>query len=395
MPIRLPAIFSLALSVWATTAPTNVTGTQDGRHREPITFAQSACFTGPCGETGQNFRAGILTAFHEHNKEAGTTGAILGLISRDDAYDAVISVANAAEFVDNENVFAVIGVLGTPTAQRMVPVLRMAGMPVVGILSGADFLRNNEIYSNVVHLRSSYSDEVRQLVRYMYEDIGARRFGIIYQEDSLGRSILSEYHEALKEYDLPILAKASYTWHTHSVHGTLFTMEKADLDVVMMAATTSNTSDAIDFSRALGGDYMFGILSIVNLEQLEEKVGSSLGPAVAARVMPDVENDDIPLVARYRSAFESYRDEVTNGTDLVIDESGLEGYVLGRFVIAVLDQVEGKPSREEFLMTALTGGPYLIDGWEISFDEGSNVGSDYVRLIEFSGNDQPEREAVR
>ena len=61
-------------------------------------------------------------------------------------------------------------------------------------------------------------------------------------------------------------------------------------------------------------------------------------------------------------------------------EDTLEGYILGRFVIAVLERMEGELTRENFLRNALSAEPVELDDWKIEFPPGSNVGSNYVRL---------------
>ena len=381
---RLGGTVSLLLLLCVTAASAAETK-EPGVTGDSIEFAQSACFSGICGSTGLQFRAGIRAAFHERNLRGGVGGRTLRLTWRDDAYNPDIAAANAADFAVDREVFAVIGSLGTPTAMRMAPILRNAEVPFIGVLSGAQFLRDRAQFPNVVNLRTSYAEEVRKLVSHMHDQLGARRFGIVYQDDAFGRSVLADYHDALKDIGLPILAKASYSWHSHSVHGTLFILEKADLDVVLMAATTANVDDAINMVREFGHDYVFGLLSIINLDLIRGSLDRRLGPAVITRVLPDVRDGGNALVKRFRSALAAWRS--VSEASVTEDASSLEGYMLGRFVIAVLERMGSALDREGFMETALASGPFLIDGWEIAFADGGNAGSDYVRIVEFA----PER----
>ncbi len=91
-------------------------------------------------------------------------------------------------------------------------------------------LRNFERYPNVVNLRASYLEEIEVLVDHMVNELGKRRFGVIYQDDAFGRSALADYQSVLNSYDLAVLAKSSYSPNTHAVHSSLFTLAKADLD---------------------------------------------------------------------------------------------------------------------------------------------------------------------
>ncbi len=381
-PNRLGGTVLILLLLCAKAAPAAETN-QPGVTGDIIAFAQSSCFSGVCGATGLRYRAGIRAAFHERNVRGGVKGRKLRLTARDDAYDPETAAANAALFASDEKVFAVIGGLGTPTALRMAPVLRNAKVPFVGILSGASFLRDRVRFPTIVTLRTGYAEEARKLVAYMHGRLGARRFGVIFQDDAFGYSVLASYREALKALGLPILAKASYSWHSHSIHSTLFVMEKADLDVVLMAATTSNVTSAVDAARSFGHDYVFGMLSIVDLDRIAGQLERRFGPAVGTRVLPDVRDGGDALVKRFQSALSVWQTAAPE-EDATADASSLEGYILGRFVIAVLERMPDLPNREGFLETALMSGPFLIEGWEIAFADGGNVGSEYVRLVEFS-----------
>ncbi|MDE0060703.1 MAG: ABC transporter substrate-binding protein [Defluviicoccus sp.] len=382
LPGRLGRTVPLLLLLCAEAAPAAETN-EPGVTGDRVAFAQSGCFSGACRAAGLRYHAGIRAAFHERNTAGGVRGRTLRLKSRDDAYDPVTAAANAERFAADRDVFAVIGGLGTPTALRMAPVLRRARVPFVGILSGAGFLRDRARFPNVVNLRTGYAEEARRLVAHMHGRRGARRFGVIYQDDAFGYSVLANYREALKALGLPVLAKASYSWHTHTIHGTLFVLEKADLDVVLMAATTSNVADAIDAARTFGHDFAFGMLSIVDLERIAGRLKSRFGPAVSTRVLPDVRDAGNALVKRFRSALAAWRAAAPEAA-AIADAWSLEGYILGRFVIAVLERMPGAPNREGFLETALASGPFLIDGWKIAFADGRNAGSDYVRLVEFA-----------
>ena len=314
-------------------------------------------------------------------------------MSRDDGYEPELAAANADWFVATSEVFAVIGGIGTPTARRIAPALRRAKIPFVGHLTGADFLGDARRYPNVVNVRTVYAEEVRRLVIHMFEELGARRFGIIFQDDSFGRSVLASYESALEALNLPILAKASYSRHTHAVHASVFIMEKADLDVVMLATTTGPAADAINTARSLGHQYTVGLLSFVESERLRVLLDHPYERILLTRVTPDATDESVALVRRFHRALAAYRNAEPEASERVADPGALEGYILGRFVIDVLERIPEEPTREAFLATALDPEPVVLDEWVIAFEEGANVGSDYVRLIDLAGRDSTRETA--
>ena len=379
------ATFALVLSACAAFGA-GATAAEPGVTEDAVIFGQSACFTGACAGAGTRYRAGILAAFQEVNDTGGVNGREIGLVSRDDAYEPERAASNANWFVSSNEVFAVIGGVGTPTAKRIAPTLRRANVPFVGHLTGGDFLGDGDRYPNVVNVRTQYDEETHRLVAHMFEEMGARRFGIIYQEDALGRSLLASFESALKSVNLSILAKASYSRHTHAVHASVFIMGKADLDAVFLATVTGPAADAINTSRALGHGYAVGLLSFIDLTRLAPLLDYPNERIVLTRVTPDIADDSVAVVHRFHRALAAWNTAEPKAAAHVADSNALEGYLLGRFIIEVLRRMPGELTREAFLATALGLEPFVIDDWVITFEAGSNVGSHYVRLIEMSGD---------
>ena len=376
------ATCALVLSAWSACCTVAVAAAP-GVTEDTITFGQSGCFSGVCATVGLQYRVGILAAFHERNRAGGVNGRELRLTWRDDGDEPERAADNANRFVAASDVFAVIGGTGTLTARRILPTLRTANVPFVGHLTGAGFLSDAGRFPNVVNVRTQHSEEIRRLVAYMFDRHGARRFGIIYQDDSFGRSVLNGSENALEALDLSILAKASYSRRTHAVHASVFVMEKADLDAVILAMTASGAADAINTARSLGHGYRHGFLSYVDTARLRSRLDDSTEKFVTTRVTPDVGDRSIALVRRFHRELSAYRMAEPEASELVTDAVALEGYILGRFVVDVLERMPDEVTREAFLATALAPEAVVLDDWVIVFEDGGNVGSDYVRVVDY------------
>lgn len=353
-----------------------------GVHAERIVFGQTAGFTGPNQKLGLSYREGLRAAFAERNAQGGVKGRTLELIALDDGYEPEMAAANAERFISGGEVFAVIGAVGTPTSRRIVPMLRSAGVPFVGPLTGADFLRDAERYPNVVNLRASYFEETRILIDHMLE-LGAMRFGIIYQDDAFGRAVLRDYKKLLDERDIPILARNAYTRNTHAVHTSLFSLEKADLDAILLVGSYPANSTIINLANSLDNDYAMASLSFVFSHELRKLLDDLEGEIIVTEVVPDVADTEKQIVQSYlRAIAEESGDE---GSSDAANEVSLEGYILGRFVIAVLERMEGELTREDFLSNALSSEPVSLDDWKLEFQPGTTSGTDYIRLIHLAG----------
>lgn len=123
-----------------------------------IVFGQSAAFTGPAAQLGTDMKRGIEAAFHEINQRGGVHGRRLGLVSRDDAYEPEAAIANTLYLINEAQVFALIGAVGTPTSRSATPVAAEANIPYIAPFTGAAFLREAK-WNNVINLRASYDQE--------------------------------------------------------------------------------------------------------------------------------------------------------------------------------------------------------------------------------------------
>ncbi len=289
---------------------------------DAIVFGQSACFTGQNKHLGLHYRAGIRAAFKEQNNRGGVKGRRLEIISEDDGYEPEQAAANAKRFVSGNDVFAVIGGVGTPTAKRLAPILRAAGIPFVGPFTGADFLRAAKQFPNVVNLRAGYREETRLIVDYMINKLGKRRFGIIYQDDAFGYSVLANYDMILDSYGLPILAKASYSRNSLAVHSSLFTFSKADLDAIMLVGASPSNSEIINLAHSLGRDYVMANLSFTESYDLRKRVDGSGKGILVSNVMIDPNSSEMRISKRFRSAIQSEHADLMVSAERLINETG-------------------------------------------------------------------------
>ncbi len=341
-----------------------------------IVFGQSACLSGPNSLLGETYRRGTVAAFEELNSSGGIDGRRIELITLDDAYNPDLAAANAIHFVEEADVFAIVGGVGTPTAARIAPVLKAAGIPFVGHVTGANFLRDKKRFPNVVNLRASYLDEVRVLTDYMINKKGLKRLGIIYQDDAFGRSVLRDYLTAIEEHDGKLMAKTRYTRNTHAVHASLFALDRADLDAILLVGTYAANAEIINLSNSLGHKYTLANLSFSLSQEIRQRVEELSDRIVLTEVMPDPNDPDSLFAEKFRNAMLSTD---VSASDLV-NEVSFEGYLLGRYIISTLQRMDGQYSREVFLEHLMPQHPVSIDDWSIGFQEDSNTGSHYVRL---------------
>ncbi|MYE33022.1 MAG: ABC transporter substrate-binding protein, partial [Chloroflexi bacterium] len=156
------------------TATASATATPDdgtsGVTSESILFGQSAAFEGPAAELGRSMRLGILAAFQEANEAGGVNGRRLELVSMNDSYEPEAAIANTRQLIEEDQVFALIGAVGTPTSRSVAPIAADAGVPYIAPFTGASFLRD-PAWGNIINLRASYNQETEEMVDRLIRDL--------------------------------------------------------------------------------------------------------------------------------------------------------------------------------------------------------------------------------
>jgi ABC-type branched-subunit amino acid transport system substrate-binding protein len=114
-----------------------------------------------------------------------SAGQPFRLSIKDDGSKVEGAVENYRGFASDPSVVACSGLVGTPHAVAVVPIARAAGLPLVGIRSGASQLRIPD--NTIWHLRSSYDDETALMVKDAIAR-GQKSIAILYSNDSFGES---------------------------------------------------------------------------------------------------------------------------------------------------------------------------------------------------------------
>ena len=146
--------------------PSTVRGVTDSE----IRFGISAALSGPTKELGQNMQRGIVAAFNVANANGGVHGRQLRLIAADDGYEPTRTAVTMKQLYERDQVFGVVGNVGTPTAVVGLPYALERKMLFFGAFTGAGLLRNDPPDRYVFNYRASYAEETSAVVHYLVNE---------------------------------------------------------------------------------------------------------------------------------------------------------------------------------------------------------------------------------
>ena len=338
-----------------------------------VLFGQSAAFTGPARDLGENMRLGIEAAFAEANRRGGIHGRRLELRSFDDAYEPEAAIANTRRLIAEEEVFALIGAVGTPTSRSAVPVAADADVPYVAPFTGAAFLRD-PAWRNVINLRASYYQETEEMVARLTGDLGIDRIAVMYQDDSFGRAGYRGVRRALERRALEPAAIGVYPRNTTAVKAALLDLRTGDPGAVVLIGAYEPVAALISWARHTGFDPVFITISFVGSNALARALGEAGTGVLVTQVVPFPTGERPLVAAAYRRALAARAPEAVPGF------VSFEGYLAGRLAIAALERCGPDVARACFLDSLRQAGALDIDGFALRYAADDNQGSDAVFL---------------
>jgi len=362
-PLVLAAFLATSISVFA----------EDGVSPDKIVFGQATALDGPASALGQGMKMGLEAAFAEVNKAGGVKGRKLELKSVDDGYEPTKSIEAVKKLLEEDKVFAIAGAVGTPTAAATQPIATAAGAPFIGAFTGAEFLR--EPYKPLVlNIRASYFQETEAMVEHLTKDLGASKIAIMYQDDAFGQAGLAGVKKALDKRQMQLAGEGTFERNTVAVKTALLAIKKAEPHAVIMISPYKPAAEFIKLAKQIKLDVTFVNISFVGSDALAKELGPVGAGVVITQVVPFPKDAAIPVVGRYQASLKASAPDAQPGF------VSLEGYLVGRAIIAALEKVNGDPTRQALIEAVQKIGTFDLGGFKLTYGPSNNRGSDQVFL---------------
>lgn len=346
---------------------------EDGVSADKIVFGQAAALEGPASALGQGMKMGLEAAFAEINKAGGVKGRKLELKSIDDGYEPTKSIEAVKKLLEEDKVFAIAGAVGTPTSAATQPIATAAGAPFIGAFTGVEFLR--EPYKPLVmNIRASYFEETEAMVEHLTKDLGASKIAIMYQDDAFGQAGLAGVRKALEKREMQLAGEGTFERNTVAVKAALLAIKKAEPQAVIMISPYKPAAEFIKLAKQVKLDATFVNISFVGSDALAKELGPAAAGVVITQVVPFPKDAAIPVVGRYQASLKASAPDAQPGF------VSLEGYLVGRAIVAALEKVNGEPTRKALIEAIQKAGTFDLGGFKLTYSDSSNRGSDHVFL---------------
>jgi len=292
-----------------------------------IRLGMSAPLSGPAAAIGREYQLGALLAFDQINQRGGIHGRQIELVTADDGYEPLRTVENTRRFLQQDQVFALFGYVGTPTSNAALPLLRRYRPPFLMPFTGAELLRQ-PADNFIRHFRAGYQEEAATQIRYLVDQKGLQKIGLLIQADEFGASVEEHYLRELNQRGLRPLTTARFQRNSSDLVAAMHQLQQSGAEVVLTVGTYHALANAVKLAAQQQYRPVYTLLSFSGVSRIQ-KMLSGEHQIYATQV--------VPLLNQHHPYFRLYPQLLAADAPM-LSEISLEGFIAARLVIEAMQR---------------------------------------------------------
>ncbi|MBV8512684.1 MAG: ABC transporter substrate-binding protein, partial [Xanthobacteraceae bacterium] len=217
-----------------------------------ITIGQTNPYTGPLSSYSTQGR--VQAAFYTMiNEQGGVNGRKIKFISLDDGYSPPKTVEQTRRLVEEDQVVAIVGSMGTPTNTAIVRYMNAKKVPHILLATGASKWGNPKDNPWTMGWYPTYKTEGVIYGKYILKNIKDAKIGVLYQNDDYGKDFLNGLKQGLGDQaDKLIVKEVTYEVSDPTVDSQVVTLMGAGANVFFSATTNKAAAQAIRKTYDIG-----------------------------------------------------------------------------------------------------------------------------------------------
>jgi len=311
----------------------------------------------PAAAWGVAISRGMQAYFDYINDNGGIYGRKIKLYVGDSQYSGPIAAEAIRKLVEQDQIFALQGSLGTASHSAVWKYLEDRGIPDMYVLTG-----NAKWTVPVARTRftglADYGTEGRILARYIFQNYNGKKLGIIAQNDDYGKEGTQGMEQGLEEQGADVDVTVQYYDETQSeVTAQVQRLKVENVDVMAFWGGPVQAANMIKTARELLGWDVPMIINGTNaLEIVAQLAGyDNIEGTVSAMIGHQAWETNVPGIAKRAELVAKY------APDLPFDNTVLVGWAVSEGLTGILKQAGPDLTRESFLDAAESVCRYMSD----------------------------------
>ena len=308
--------------------------------------------TGPAAASYAPISAATSAYFDYVNANGGINGRTIDYIVKDDGYNPATTQTVVRELVLDDEVFAMLGGLGTPTHSSVLDFLNDNGVPDLFVSSGGSAWNQPEKYPNTFGFQADYVTEGMVLGQYISEEFSDKKVCLFGQDDEFGTDMQEGLGKILGPDGLAEVQ--TYSVSNQDVAAQIVALQSAGCEVNVLATITGFTALAIGTAAQLGYfPQWVSSSSGADYGPLAGYLGDAapmlLEGFISDNYLPSATETDNKWIALFRDINEQYND----GAEFT--GSVVYGMAMGYLFAEALLKAGKQPTRDSLIAAAASG----------------------------------------
>ncbi|MRG60030.1 ABC transporter substrate-binding protein [Agromyces sp. CFH 90414] len=324
---------------------------------DTVTIGTHQPLTGPAAAGYSSISAATQAYFDYVNENGGINGRAIEYLVKDDGYNPATTQTVVRELVQEDEVFAILNGLGTPTHTSVLDYLNQNEVPDLFVASGSTSWNQPDKYPFTFAFNADYVVEGAALAQYAVDESPDAVVCLLGQDDDFGDEVVEGAELVLGEGGLAEVQR--YSVSNQDVTAQIGAMQAAGCEVNLLATVNGFTALAVGtaaklgyfpkwFSSSSGGDYptLVGFLG----EDLAPKLLQGFTSTNYLPFSPDGE---------WTALFRQINDEYNDGAPF--DGNTVYGMSVGYLFAEALAAAGDDPTRQG-LVDAISSGDLVGNG---------------------------------
>ena len=341
------------LAVALTAAPALAQKNYDqGASDTEIKLGQTMPYSGPLSGFITLAKA-ELAYFDMINAKGGVNGRKVRLISLDDGFSPPKTVEQTRKLVEEDQVLAISGSLGTATNAAVQKYLNQKKVPQLFLASGAARWNDPKTFPYTMTLTPIYTAEASIYAAYVMKEVRDPKVAVLYQNDDFGKDFIKGFRDRLGDKASSIVVReVSYEVTDATVDSQVIDLASTKANVFLNITTPKFAVQAIRKAHELGWkplQFVDNPAASVAIVMRPAGVEASKGIVSAAFVKDptDPQYKDDPEFLAWTAWMKKY---FPSGS--LDDVQNVVGYIQAQTMVQVLKQCGDTLTRENVMRQA-------------------------------------------
>ncbi|MGB6836680.1 MAG: ABC transporter substrate-binding protein [Dehalococcoidia bacterium] len=302
--------------------------------------------SGQAAAWGVDLKAGMDAYFAYINDQGGVHGRTINLIVYDSEYTGPTTAEVVRKLVEQDEVFAIMGGLGTAAHSAVWKYLEEEGVPDMFLLTGETKWTEPVAKNRFVFL-VPYIIEGRMLGEYIADNFAGKKLGIIAQNDDFGKEGEEGLRLGVEDAGMEIVVEY-YEATESDLIGQVQRLKNENVDVIAAYTMPIQTGTMIKGAReTLSWDVPFVLTGVVAVEIVGLLAGlDNIEGAISVVFGHQAHETEEPGIAKHHEIMAQYAPDVKPGNLTLVGATIAEG------MVNVLEENGPDLTRESFLDTA-------------------------------------------